>query len=138
MALLAWPVVLLLGLAIFFSYGSVLARQLTVTWDYDYSRQPACTQNRSNDCIQGFEILDYTNPDQPKLLRSVANPNNSAGRASRISDEFSYGPPFGLRTIVVVAVARDNNGLKVISNPYAARRDVEILPKILGHAKRSR
>jgi len=27
-----------------------------------------------------------------------------------ISDEFSYGPPFGLKTIVVVAVARDENG----------------------------
>jgi hypothetical protein len=52
------------------------------------------------------------------------------GKVDNISDEFSYGPPFGLRTIAVVAVARDENGTITASNPFAARKDVEIRPKI--------
>jgi hypothetical protein len=55
-------------------------------------------------------------------------------KVDNISDEFSYGPPFGLRTIVVVAVARDENGTITTSNPFAARKDVEIRTKV-GRAK---
>ena len=51
-------------------------------------------------------------------------------RVDDISDEFSCGPPFGLKTIVVVAMARDKDGAIITSNPFAARKDVEIRPKV--------
>lgn len=119
--------------AILLAYSGALAARVTVSWSYDYTRQPACNSNRTNDCIDHFEILDYTDQQHPKPLHSVSNPPNAVGKIDNISDEFSYGPPFGLRTIVVVAVARDENGAiteSTKSNPFAARKDVEITPKV--------
>jgi hypothetical protein len=116
-------------------YSGALGAQVTVSWSYDYTRQPACSSSRTNSCIDHFEILDYTDAQHPKLLRTVPNPSNAAGRVDNISDEFSYGPPFGARTITVVAVARDENGTisaSSTSNPFAARKDVEIKAKVGG------
>jgi hypothetical protein len=121
---------LLLLTGIVLSYSGALAARVTVSWSYDYTSQPACSAARAKDCIDHFEIIDYTNPQKPKPLRTVANPGNERGKVDDISDSFSYGPPFGRRTIVVVAVARDENGAMITSNPYAARKDVEIRPKI--------
>lgn len=124
-------------IAVLLSYSGALADRVTVSWSYDYTRQAACSSSRTNNCIDHFEILDYTGPQHPRLLRSVPNPTNAAGEVDNISDEFSYGPPFGLRTIVVVAVARNENGTisaSSTSNPFAARKDVEIKPKV-GHGK---
>jgi len=121
-------------IAILLSYSGALAARVTVSWSYDYTRQPACSCSRANDCIDHFEILDYTDSQDPKLLRRVPNPPNAVAKVDNISDEFSYGPPFGLRTIVVVAVARDENGTITTSNPFAARKDVEIMRKV-GRAK---
>ena len=121
-------------IAILLSYSGALAARVTVSWSYDYTRQPACSCSRTNDCIDHFEILDYTDSQDPKLLRRVPNPPNAVAKVDNISDEFSYGPPFGLRTIVVVAVARDENGTITTSNPFAARKDVEIMRKV-GRAK---
>ena len=116
--------------AILLAYSGALAARVTVSWSYDYTRQPACNSTRTNDCIDHFEILDYTNSQDPKILRRVPNPTNVVSKVDNISDEFSYGPPFGLRTIVVVAVARDEKGTTITSNPFAARKDVEIMRKV--------
>ena len=124
-------------IAILLAYSRALATRVTVSWSYDYTRQPACNSSRTNDCIDHFEILDYTDQQHPKPLRRVPNPPHAVGKIDNISDEFSYGPPFGLRTIVVVAVARDENGAiteSTKSNPFAARKDVEIMRKV-GRAK---
>jgi hypothetical protein len=117
-------------IAILVSYSGALAPRVTVSWSYDYTRQPACSSGRTTDCVDHFEILDYTESQHPKLLRSVPNPANAIAKMDNISDEFSYGPPFGLRTLVVVTVARDEKGAEITSNPYAARKDVEIKPKV--------
>jgi hypothetical protein len=117
-------------IAVLLSYSGALAARVTVSWTYDYTRQPACNSSRLNNCIDHFEILDYTDSQRPKLLRSVPNPTNAVGKVDNISDEFTYGPPFGLRTIVVLAVARDESGTITTSNPFAARKDVEIRPKV--------
>jgi hypothetical protein len=120
-------------IAVLLTYSGALADRVTVSWSYDYTRQPACSTSRANNCIDHFEILDYTDLQHPKLLRSVPNPTNAAGKVDNISDEFTYGPPFGRRTIVVVAAARDENGTisaSSTSNPFAARKDVEIKPKV--------
>lgn len=117
-------------IAVLLSFSGALADRVTVSWTYDYTRQPACSSSRTNDCIDHFEILDYTDSQHPKFLRRVANPTNAAAKVDNISDEFSYGPPFGLRTIVVVTVARDEKGTEITSNPYAARKDVEIKPEV--------
>jgi hypothetical protein len=117
-------------IAVLLFYSGVLGARVTVSWSYDYTRQPACNSSRTNDCIDHFEILDYTDQQHPKPLRRVPNPPNAVAKVDNISDEFSYGPPFGLRTIAVVAVARDENGTITKSNPFAARMDVEIIRKV--------
>ena len=119
-------------IAVLLFYTGALGSQLTVSWSYDYSHRPACNSSQTNNCIDHFQILDYTDSKHPKLLRTVSNPSNAAGKVDNISDEFAYGPPFGLRTIVVEAVARDESGTisaSSTSNPFAARKDVEIRPK---------
>lgn len=121
-------------MVVLFFYSGALGAHVTVSWSYDYTRQPACTDSRTNNCTDHFEILDYTDQHHPKLLRRVPNPANAAGNVDNISDEFSYGPPFGLRTIVVEAVSRDENGTLITSNPFAARKDVDIRPTA-SHAK---
>ena len=117
-------------IAVLFFFSGALAAQIIVRWSYDYTRQPACSPSRTNNCIDHFEILDYTDAQHPKLLLRVPNPQDAAGEVDNISGEFSSGPPFGLRTIVVVAVARDGSGTITTSNPYAAREDVDIRPHV--------
>ena len=112
------------------SYSGVLAAKVSVSWSYDYAQQPPCSMAQTKDCIDHFEILDYTNSQKPKLLRTVANPPGAVGKVDHISDSFTYGPPFGLRTLVVVTVARGKNGDILASNPFAARKDVEIRPRL--------
>jgi len=119
-------------LAVLLFYSGALAARVSVSWSYDYTRQPACSSDRPNNCIDHFEILDLTDSQHPKLLSTVPNPPSAAGKVDNISNEFSYGPPFGRRTIVVEAVARDENGTITTSNPYAARKDVVISHKADG------
>lgn len=127
--LAAATVLVLLGIGL--ASSKVLVRKITVRWSYDYSRQSACSLGRVKDCIDHFEIQDLTDQENPKVLRIVANPENAVGKVDNISDTFSYGPPFGLRTIAVIAVAKDQNGNRTTSNPYAARKDVQIQPKTI-------
>ena len=126
---------ILLCVGVVLAYTHVLAATLNVKWSYDYSSQPACSKDRQTDCIDHFEILDYTDQGNPKLLRTVPNLPSATDKTESVSDTFSYGPPFGLRTIVVIAVARDKRGARVTSNPFAARRDVDVWPKMLSKAR---
>jgi hypothetical protein len=54
----------------------------------------------------------------------VQNPSNATGKVDHISDQFSYGP--GRKTLAVVTVARDKTGALTRSNPFAARRELDI------------
>ena len=108
-------------------FRKVLAAHVTVTWSYDYGPMPACSATRTTDCIDHFEILDIT--DQKKaVVPSVGNPKAAVGKVDKISADFKYGPPFGRRTISMIAVGRDRNGVRVSSDPHAARVTVFIRP----------
>jgi len=124
-------IALFLALGVALSNKHVLGARVTVSWSYDYTSQPACDGKNIAICIDHFEIIDYTNAERPRLLRMVANPEHAVGAVDNISETFIYGPPFGLRTIVVVAVGRDKRGSRVSSNPYAARKELDIRPRIL-------
>jgi len=105
----------------------VLAANVRASWTYDYSPEPACSATRPTGCIDHFEVLDITD-QHLALIRDVPNPNPATGRVDNISTNFKYGPPLGRRTISVVAVAKDSQGNRVTSNPYAARATVSIRP----------
>jgi hypothetical protein len=106
-----------------------LASQLTASWSYDYRPQPACSVTQTRNCIDHFEVQDITDSAKFILIKSVENPNPAVGKVDAISVSFSYGPPFGARTISVVAVGRDAAGDRVTSNPYASRATVNIRPR---------
>jgi hypothetical protein len=105
-----------------------LAAHVTLIWSYDYGPTPACSETRATDCIDHFEIMDITAQKKRLVIPSVSNPNTAVGKVDKISAEFKYGPPFGLRTMSVIAVKRNRNGYRVTSDPYAARISVFIRP----------
>jgi hypothetical protein len=105
-----------------------LAATVNASWSYDYAPEPACSAMRSTSCIDHFEVLDITDKDFV-LITSVTNPSPAIGKVNNISTTFKYGPPFGERTISVVAVGKDPKGARVASNPYAARGAASIRPR---------
>ena len=106
----------------------LLAANVHATWSYDYTSEPACSANRVINCIDHFEVLDITGT-KFAAVATVANPSAPNGKVDSISVNFKYGPPFGERTLSVVAVGRDAAGGRITSNPYAARATANIRPK---------
>jgi hypothetical protein len=109
-------------------YSNVLGANVTATWTYDYRPEPACSDAQITNCIDHFEVQDITDQQNRKLIRRVDNPEHPAGKVDGISVTFKYGPPFGQRTISVIAVGRDLRGNRIASNPFAARANVTIRP----------
>jgi hypothetical protein len=108
--------------------GKVFASNVTATWSYDYDPEPACFATQTSSCIDHFEVEDITDQKSFVLIQRVPNPRPALGRVDHISTAFKYGPPFGQRTISVIAVGKDPNGQRVTSNPFAARVTVTIRP----------
>lgn len=119
------------GAALLLSWGVFQTRLVSATviatWSYDYTPLPACSATRATNCIDHFEVLDITSQDFSNLA-SAPNPPSPVGRIDRISVTFKYGPPFGQRTIAVIAVGKGPAGLRTSSNPYAARATALIRP----------
>jgi hypothetical protein len=115
---------MILGWTIF--SAKLLGAKVTASWTYDYEPQPACSVTVSVNCIDHFEIEDTTGEEI--FIKKVPNPASPVGRVDHISTAFSYGPPFGTRSISVIAVGRNHRGKRVTSNPYAARATVTITP----------
>jgi hypothetical protein len=109
-------------------HTKALSPSITVSWSFDYGPDPACSAARTDNCIDHFEIEDITNQSKMVTIRSVGNPGQSTGKVTDISTTFRYGPPFGRRTISVIAVGRDPKGNRVTSNPFAARVTESIWP----------
>jgi hypothetical protein len=122
--LIVLPAVLLIFWAVFF--GKVFAAHVTLTWSYDYGPMPACSATHPGNCIDHFEVLDITDQKETVTIQFVGNAKEAVGKVDRISANFKYGPPFGHRTISVIAVARDRNGDRVTSNPEVTRLTVFI------------
>jgi hypothetical protein len=109
-------------------YTKVFAANVTATWSYDYGPEQACAAAQIISCIDHFEVQDITNQQSFVLIQKVPNPSAAVGKVDHISTSFKYGPPFGQRTISVIAVGKDPNGARVASNPFAARVTVMIRP----------
>jgi len=109
-------------------YTKAFASSVSVSWTYDYGPEPACSATQTSSCIDHFEVEDITNQQSFVLIQKVPNPPMAEGKIDHISTAFKYGPPFGQRTISVVAVGKDANGRHVASNPFAARAIVMIRP----------
>jgi len=106
----------------------LLGASVRASWSYDYTPEPACSPSRSVNCIDHFEVLDITS-QKVVSIATASNPAVANGKVDNISLTFKYGPPFGERTLSVVAVGRDREGNRVTSNPYAARGTASIRPK---------
>jgi hypothetical protein len=110
------------------SFGKILAAHVTLSWSYDYGPLPACSVARTTNCIDHFEVLDITDQKKTVMIQSVCNAKAAVAKVDKISANFKYGPPFGHRTFSVIAVARDRNGARIASDPFAARLTVFIRP----------
>lgn len=112
-------------------HAKVLSRSITVSWSYDYGPKPACSATQTVNCIDHFEVEDITDQDKMVSIQSVGNPGQPIGKVNDISATFTYGPPFGQRTLSVIAVGRDPKGDRVTSNPFAARVTESIWPSAM-------
>jgi hypothetical protein len=109
-------------------HTKVFASNVTATWSYDYGPEPGCSATQTTNCIDHFEVQDITNQQSFVLIQKVPNPSTVIGKVDHISTSFKYGPPFGQRTVSVIAVGKDPKGERVSSNPFAARVIVTIRP----------
>jgi hypothetical protein len=123
---------LIVAVATFLFWGvfhtNVLASNVSASWSYDYGPEPACSATQTTSCIDHFEVQDITNQQSFALIQKVSNPGTVLGKVDHIKTSFKYGPPFGQRTISVIAVGKDPMGNRVTSNPFAARVTVTIRP----------
>lgn len=108
--------------------AKILSATVTAIWSYDYGPQPPCSASKTADCIDHFEVGDLSDEQTFVFICSTANPIPAVGKIRSISTTFKYGPPFGNRTISVIAVGKDAKGDRVTSNPFAARVTAKILP----------
>ncbi len=102
--------------------------KVTASWSYDYTRDPACTPTGATNCVDHFEVLDISDQNNPRTVLIVPNPSSSSGFVKTISVTFPYGPPFGRRSLSVIAVGRDANGNRATSNPFSSWVTVAVYP----------
>ena len=97
---------------------------ITVQFDYDFTRTPACTAKVTGTCVQTFNVYDISG-DKPYFLFSVPVPPNAQGVMKGIS---ATSPRMlfavGRHRIAVSAVMPD--GQK--SPPRECKTIVEIKP----------
>jgi hypothetical protein len=57
---------------------------ITVQFDYDFTKTPACTAKVTTACVQKFNVYDISG-DKPYLLFSIPAPQNAQGMMKGIS-----------------------------------------------------
>jgi hypothetical protein len=115
------------------SLSGAFSTKVTATWSYDYNHDPACAPTQLTNCVDHFEVLDISDQNHPKTILSVPNPSLASGLVKTISVSFPYGPPFGRRSICVIAVGRDAHGSRTTSNPFSSWVTVTIYPGSKAH-----
>jgi hypothetical protein len=63
--------------------GSAL-RSISVQFDYDFTKTPACTAKVTKACVQKFDVYDISG-EKPYLLFSIPVPQNAQGLVKGIS-----------------------------------------------------
>jgi len=121
-------VALVVALAGVIALCRAVPAKVTASWSYDYTRDPACTPARATNCVDHFEVLDISDQNNSRTVLIVPNPSSSSGFVKTISVTFPYGPPFGRRSLSVIAVGRDAVGNRTTSNPFASWVTVAIYP----------
>jgi hypothetical protein len=105
---------------------SSVMRTVTVTFDYDFSRFPACSTKITQKCVQQFNVYEVS-AKPPIFLFTVPLPPNAKGKMTGIpgsapkKQSFFTGPHrFG--------VTAKGPGLNYESDPYLAMTFAEVLP----------
>jgi hypothetical protein len=105
---------------------SSVMRTVTVTFDYDFSRFPACSTKITQKCVQQFNVYEVS-AKPPIFLFTVPVPPNAKGKMTGIpgsapkKQSFFTGPHrFG--------VTAKGPGLNYESDPYQAMTFAEVLP----------
>src|SRR5271165_1772569 len=57
---------------------------ITVQFDYDFTKTPACTAKVTTACVQKFDVYDISG-EKPYLLFSIPAPQNAQGMMKGIS-----------------------------------------------------
>ena len=107
---------------------SAVMRTVTVKFDYDFSRFPACSAKVTQKCVEQFNVYEVS-AKPPIFLFSIPLPPKAKGKMSGITgsapqkQSFFTGPHrFG--------VTAKGPGLNYESNPYQAMTFAEVLADI--------
>ncbi len=96
---------------------------LTVTFDYDFGKNAACTDAVKQKCVAKFRVYDISSPFKKYLLYAIAVPAGATGMTKNISGtspEMTF--VVGQHRIGVAAVTADN----VESNPLLCQTVIAI------------
>ena len=78
----------------------VMAAPVNFAWDYDFSVDPACSPTKLADCVKEFRIKEGA------IVRAtVPAPAGATAPVVGIQGTVNFGPPYGNRTVFVVAVS---------------------------------
>ncbi len=73
------------------------AASITLNWSFNYGVDPVCSTTVTKNCVTGFEY--GTTPDGGTTLVKIGvapNPaTTAASGATRVSVQFTQGPPYG-------------------------------------------
>jgi len=101
-------------------------RTVTVTFDYDFSKLPACSAKRTQKCMQQFNVYEVS-ATKPIFLFSIPVPSNANGKVIGITGSapqkrtFLTGPHrFG--------VSAKMAGTNLESDPYQCMTFAQVLP----------
>lgn len=105
---------------------STVMRTVTVTFDYDFSRFPACSAKITKKCIQQFKVYEVS-ANIPIFLFSIPVPTNAKGKVTGITGSAPQKHPFftGPHRFGVSAIGLAPDGE---SNPYQCVTFAQVLP----------
>ncbi|HEY4950570.1 MAG TPA: hypothetical protein VIH88_09575 [Candidatus Acidoferrales bacterium] len=64
--------------------GDSATHSITVQFDYDFTKTPACSTKVTNACVKTFDVYDISG-DKPYLLFSIPVPQNAQGAMKGIT-----------------------------------------------------
>jgi hypothetical protein len=95
---------------------TVTARDITVSWEYDFSKDFRCSGMHPNSCVDSFELFYWDDTLQKRVTEWVIPAPLAGASCCSFSGESKSKLPYGT-VIYLIAVGRDDKGNRVESEP---------------------
>ena len=115
------------GVGLFLTFARPIGRTATLTWDYDYSKDPACGllidgKPLENKCVEGFNVFTREGSERPV---QVFFPNRQDPSGKTVNKTIRATIPvhrYGRLEFCVSSIGKDVDGHSSESEPACMRR----------------